>query len=118
MMSSAAISHTASEGSIATSTAPSATSMCDQKSPMPRVRHALASIFWKGSRRSPQPTKSEYEIDASVNCETFETEILFSFVANTCELTSVTESEYAKSSPDVSPSSKSIFPELKRTVAP
>jgi hypothetical protein len=41
------------------------------------VRQALASIFWNGSRRSPQPTKSEYEIDASAIFETLETEIFF-----------------------------------------
>ena len=70
MMSNAAISHRASDGSIATSTAPSATNMCDQKSPIPRVLHAPASIFWNGSRRSPQPTKSEYEIDALARVET------------------------------------------------
>ena len=42
------------------------------------MRQAFANIFWKGSKRSPQPTKSEYEIEASVSDETFETEIFFS----------------------------------------
>ena len=66
---------------------------------MPRVLQAAASIFWKGSKRSPQPTKSEYEIDASLSDETFETEIGFSLGAD-------------------GSISKSISPELKRTVAP
>ena len=104
-MSNAAISHNAKDGSIATSTAPSATNICDQKSPIPRVLHAAASIFWKGSRRSPHPTKSEYEIDASVSDEIFDTEIFFSLTPSV-------------DSSSLSESTKSLFPELKRTVAP
>ena len=109
MMSSAAISHSARDGSIATSTAPSATNMCDQKSPIPRVRQALASIFWNGSRRSPQPTKSEYEIEASLSAETFETEIFFSLMP--C-------SEPSKSSSANSLNEESEIPPLNRTLAP
>ena len=68
---------------------------------MPLVRHAFASIFWNGSKRSPQPTKSEYEIEASESSFTFETLIFLLIEA------------LSKSS-----SNSSLFPELNLTKAP
>ena len=67
------MSHTARVGSIAISTAPSATNTCDQKSPIPRVRHAVERIELKAFMREPKPTKSEYATDASVMDETCDT---------------------------------------------
>ena len=77
MMSRAAISQRASDGSAAISTAPSATNICDQKSPCARVRQAFSISARNGSRRWPQPMKSECEIDASSILETAETLIFF-----------------------------------------
>ena len=47
--------------------------MCDQKSPIPRVRHAVERIELNAFNREPKPTKSEYATDASVIDETCET---------------------------------------------
>src|SRR5260221_1612498 len=48
----AARSHSATSGSTAISTAPSATSMCDQKSPKPRLRQQRRA---RARKRSPRP---------------------------------------------------------------
>ncbi len=58
----AAMSHSDTSGSQARSTAPSATIMCDQKSPKARVRHTVATRFMKDSNR---PAADQFSMEAN-----------------------------------------------------
>src|SRR5271166_5346457 len=72
---SAARSHSVTSGSADISHAPSATSMCDQKSPNPRVLHTdrVRPRKLSSSPRSDQPPSPEYDIDASPSLVTPDT---------------------------------------------
>src|SRR5690606_20910737 len=78
MTASAARSHSDTSGSAAMSTAPSATSAYDQKSPYARVRQTSLASRRNGSSpsRSCQPERLEYDIEASESLLTWDTEHL------------------------------------------
>ena len=71
------MSQSATPISSAISAAPSATNMCDQKSPKPRVLLAEERSAWTFGKYSPQLFKSEYVTDASAIVEIPETWIFF-----------------------------------------
>ena len=74
-MAGAATSHSDSSGSAAMSTAPSATSMCDQKSPYARVRQQARESARKPSSLpySSHEITDEYANDASLSSLTCDT---------------------------------------------